>query len=118
MLPTFQEASESVFEIHKATWRNPLTAGNWWSVLNTYAFPAIGDKPIDTVTSGDVLSVLVALWHDKQDTAKRLRQQIRAVFQYAIAQGYRADNPAGEAIDGALPRNGKATQRAPSGTRS
>ena len=110
VLPTFQEVTESVYAIHKATWRNPLTAGNWWSVLNTYAFPAIGDKPIDTVTSGDVLSVLVALWHDKQDTAKRLRQQIRAVFQYAIAQGYRADNPAGEAIDGALPRNGKATK--------
>ena len=109
VLPTFQEATEAVFEIHKATWRNPLTAGNWWSIME-HAFPSIGDKPIDTVASADVLSVVLALWHDKQGTAKRLRQQLRAVFQYAVAKGYRTDNPAGEAIDGALPKNGKATK--------
>ena len=111
VLPTFQEATEAVFEIHKATWRNPLTAGNWWSIMEHHAFPTIGGKLVADITSADVLSVVLAVWHDKQDTAKRLRQQLRAVFQYAVATGYRADNPAGEAIDGALPKNGKATKQ-------
>ena len=37
-------------------------------------------------------------------TASRVRQRIGAVMKWAVAQGLRADNPAGDAISAALPR--------------
>ena len=46
------------------------------------------------------------IWHDKRETARRVRQRIGAIMKWAIAQGHRQDNPAGEAIAAALPRNG------------
>ena len=39
-------------------------------------------------------------------TARRVRQRIGAVMPWAVAQGYREDNPAGEVIGAALPKNG------------
>lgn len=49
----------------------------------------------------DVLEVLNPIWVDMHPTAKRLRQRMEAVFDYAIGNGYReAPNP----IDGALRR--------------
>ena len=39
-------------------------------------------------------------------TARRVRQRIGAVMRWAVAQGHREDNPAGEAIGAAPPKNG------------
>ena len=44
--------------------------------------------------------------NEKRVTAKRVRQRVSAVMRWAVAQGYREDNPAGEAIGAALPKNG------------
>ena len=45
----------------------------------------------------------------KPETAKRVRQRIGTIMKWAIAQGHRTDNPAGEALGAALPKtdNGK-----------
>ena len=44
--------------------------------------------------------------YEKRVTARRIRQRIRAVMRWAVAQGYREDNPAGDAMGAALPKNG------------
>ena len=46
--------------------------------------------------------------HEKPETAQRVRQRIKAVLQYAVALGHRLDNPASEALNAILPRNGGA----------
>ena len=38
-------------------------------------------------------AVLTPLWHVKMQTARTLRERIRAVLEWAIAMEYRADNP-------------------------
>ena len=48
--------------------------------------------------------LLLPIWNEKHQTAKRVRQRIGTVMRWAIAQGYRVDNPAGDAIGAALPR--------------
>ena len=54
------------------------------------------------------MSVLLPIWNSRPETAWRLRQRVSTVLRWAVAQGYRADNPAGDAIGAALPRhNGK-----------
>ena len=42
----------------------------------------------------------------KRETARRVKQRISAICRWAVAQGHRTDDPAGVAIDAALPRNG------------
>ena len=52
------------------------------------------------------MAVLLPIWNEKRVTARRVRHRISAVMRWAVAQGYREDNPAGEAIGAALPKNG------------
>ena len=106
-IPTFEDAARKVIEIHRPTWRKGgKSAEQWESSLRQYAFPRLGAKCVDTITTADVMAVLVPIWTDKAETARRVRQRISAVMKLAVAQGYRADNPAGEAIAAALPRVG------------
>ena len=40
-----------------------------------------------------MLEILTPLWHRKVATAKRVRQRLRAVLEWAVAMEYRIDNP-------------------------
>ena len=84
-------------------YRGIVPFGQWRATLGTYAFPRIGDKTVDAVTTVDVMAVLPPIWAAKRVTAKRMRQRIGAVMKRAIAQDLRMDNPAGDAISAALP---------------
>ena len=65
--------------------------------------PTLGSTPIDRIGRGDVLRVLTPIWTTRPETARRVRQRMRTVFRWAMAHGFMETNPAGEAIDGALP---------------
>jgi len=61
---------------------------------------------VDAISTADVMAVLLPIWNEKRETARRVRQRIGTVMKWAVAQGYRSDNPAGEAIGAALPKAG------------
>ena len=104
-VPTFAQALETVIEIHAPGWKDRAgSVRQWRSSLARYALPRIGDKSVDAVTAADVMDVLLPIWSTKRVTASRVRQRIGAVMKWAIAQGLRDDNPAGEAIAAALPK--------------
>ena len=104
-VPTFATAAEAVIVLHAGKWKaGGKSEGQWRSSLATYVLPAIGSKRVDEVTSGEVMDCLSPIWNSRPETAKRVRQRIAAVMKWAIAQGYRADNPAGEAVTAALPK--------------
>ena len=106
--PTFREAVETVIAMHRPSWRSGgRSEADWRRTLGTYAIPRLGNMLVDQITSADVMAVLRPIWSEKAVTAGRVRQRIGAVMQWAIAQGYRADNPAGGPITAALPRNGR-----------
>ena len=106
-VPTFSEAAGKVIDLNAPNWRNPKSAAQWRASLRDYAGSLSGRK-VDTITSGDVLAVLMPIWNDKRETARRVRQRISAIMKWAIASGFRPDNPAGDAIAAALPKNGGA----------
>lgn len=54
-IPTFAEASHRVIESRRSTWRNHKHAAQWSSTLETYAYPIIGKRPVDQVTTADIL---------------------------------------------------------------
>ena len=55
-----------------------------------------------------MLRVIGPLWTDRHDTAKKVRQRLSLTFRWAMAAGYRTDNPTDEVLLAALPRNGAA----------
>ena len=104
-VPTFAEAAEKVIAIHSEIWRHPeRTKQQWRGCLRDHAYTRIGDKAVDQVTTADVMAVLLPLWTRRHATARKLRQRIGAVMKWAVAQGYRTDNPTGDAIAAALPK--------------
>lgn len=100
---TFEEAARKVHELHKPTWRNAKHARDFISSLEVYAFPKLGKLRAADVAAADVLAVLMPFWTVKPETARRVRQRIGTVMKWAIAQGWRQDNPA-ENISQALPK--------------
>ena len=103
-VPTFEAAAEKVIKLHSRTWKaGSRVAREWEQTLADYAFPVLGRKSVAAVTTGDVLAVLTPIWHTKSATAKKVRQRIGAVMKWAVAQGHRTDNPAGDEIKAALP---------------
>ncbi len=92
-IPTFAEAAMRVLEQKRDGWRNPKHSREWLSSLSRIAFPRIGKMPVSEVSSADVLEILTPVWHRKVATAKRVRQRLRAVLEWAVAMEYRLDNP-------------------------
>ena len=105
--PTFEEALEEVLVIQRLSWRpGGRSEAQWRASLRTYAFPRLGRMRVDHITTRDVMAVLLPIWGTKRETARRVRQRIGAVMKWAVANGYRDDNPAGDAIAAALPQGG------------
>ena len=106
----FEECARAHFEAHRPEWRSPEHAAQWWSTLETYAIPIIGQVPVGDVDTGLVMRVLKPIWQSKTVTANRLRQRIEAVIDGATALGLRSgDNPArwrGH-LENLLPRQSK-----------
>ena len=104
--PTFEQAVETVIAIHAENWKDGgKSAAQWRASLRHYAVPKIGARRVDRISTADVMEVLLPIWSTKRETARRVRQRIGAVMKWAVAQGYREDNPAGDAISAALPKN-------------
>ena len=109
-VPTFAEAAAAVIAMRRPTWSNPKHAAQWESTLATYVFPVMGKKPVDSITTADVLAVLTPIWTVKTETASRIRQRIETVFDWVIANGHRLDNPSARHILRVLPRVRKTKQ--------
>ena len=110
-VPTFEEAVEKVIAVHRAGWKDgSKSEKDWRTTLRDYAVPQLGGRPVDRINTADVMAVLLPIWNEKRVTARRVRQRIGAVMRWAVAQGYREDNPAGDAIGAALPKNGVRAQ--------
>ncbi|MCY3933357.1 MAG: tyrosine-type recombinase/integrase [Acidobacteria bacterium] len=105
-VPTFSEAVERVIEMHRTSWRpGSGSEEEWRRTLRLYAIPRLGAMLVSEISTADIMAVLQPIWGAKAVTARRVRQRIGAVMRWAIAQGYRGDNPAGESVTAALPRN-------------
>ena len=89
-VPTFREAALSVHEEHKPTWKNTKHAQQWLNTLEAYAFPEIGEMAVDEVNGPSVRDTLIKIWLEKPETARRVRQRIGTVLDWAHAKGHRA----------------------------
>jgi integrase len=93
-IPIFAEAARAVHAEHSPAWRNAKHAAQWISTLGQYVFPTMGDRRVDQIETPEVLKVLSPIWLTKPETARRVRQRIGAVLDWAKAAGFReGENP-------------------------
>lgn len=111
-IPTFKSAAEMVHKEMRGSWKSGKHQEQWLSSLENFVFPSIGERPISTITSGDIRDVLLksiddkrgALWLELPETAKRIRQRIGAVLDWAHAHGHRDAEAPMRAVSRTLPR--------------
>lgn len=103
-IPTFAEAAELVHAEHKVSWRNAKHAQQWINTVLQYACPQMGSIPVDRIETPDVLRALAPIWLTKPETARRVRQRIGTILDWAKTAGHRTgDNPVSGVTKG-LPR--------------
>jgi integrase len=92
---TFKECAVKCISAHEDSWRNAEHRRQWTSTLETYAYPIIGNLPVDQIEVAHVVRVLEPIWKGKTETASRLRGRIEKVLGWAQVRGFRTgDNPA------------------------
>ena len=82
----FDEVAKSYITAHRPSWRSPVHAKQWETTLKTYASPVLGKLPVNAINTDHVMRVLEPIWHEKTDTAKRVRGKIETVLNYATVR--------------------------------
>ncbi len=100
--PTFEEAAKAFLDENKKDWSNPKHRDQWLSSLERHAFPIIGKMPVDQIDSPDILKVLRAIWFELPETARRVRQRISAVLDYAYSERWRSSEAPMRAVNKGL----------------
>lgn len=86
-------ALELVDEIEDG-FRNAKHRAQWRTTLKTYCVP-IWDRPLNEITTDDVIAILRPIWSKKAETASRVRGRIERVLNAAKVRGLRSgENPA------------------------
>lgn len=92
---SFRQCAEAYIEAHAPGWKNAKHGDQWRNTLAAYAYPVIGELPVNTVDTGLVMKVLEPVWSTKTETASRVRGRMEAVLDWATVRGHRqGDNPA------------------------
>jgi integrase len=103
-IPTFKVAAGRCHDDLKPGWKNPKHAAQWLSTLETYVYPTLGSKRVDHIDGPMVLEVLLPIWLTIPQTARRVRQRIGAVLDYAHAKRWRTAEAPLRAIGKGLPK--------------
>lgn len=108
---TFDEIAERVHSARvKPTSRNGKHVDQWINTLKKYASPIIGSRPVHLVSRSDIMRILEPIWLAKPETARRVRQRLRVIFDYALSHEYRDDgNPVAGVENGLGPQNQRVT---------
>ena len=105
--PRFAEACMSVHSLLCSSWSDPRTSTNWKRLAELHIFPHIGDCLVSEITTKNLLDLLTPLIQEQPVTARRVRQVIGKVCEWAVVNRYRADNPVGDSLSAALPRSNR-----------
>lgn len=93
-VPDFETSARTCHEENRPSWKNPKHAAQWITTLETYVFPTIGQLPVDQIGMPEVRDCLEPIWLSKAETARRVRQRVGTVLDWATTKGWRqGENP-------------------------
>ncbi len=105
--PTFREAALMVHAEHRPSWKSSKHAEQWLTTLETHVFPRLGDLPIDQVDGPMVRDILADIWLTIPETARRVKQRVGTVLDFAHAKGWREAEAPLRSITRGLPKQPK-----------
>jgi integrase len=89
IVPTFEVAAEACHKRGPPSRWSKRHADAFLSSLKQHAVPRLGRLLVDSIDENSVVAVLAPLWHDRPAAARKLRQRIRAVLDFAKVNGWR-----------------------------
>jgi integrase len=105
--PSFQKAAEACHKALSEGWSD-RHADAFLSTLQLHVFPKMGNLRVDSVDEKDILSVLSPIWTAKPAAARKLRQRIGVVLDFAKGHGWRSIGAPRDGLRPLLSRQGKA----------
>jgi integrase len=92
---TFAEAAREYLKAHEAGWRGDGSLKQWQHSLKKHILPTLGLELVNAITTADVLAVLSPIWVRIPESARRIRNRIELILDFAEAHEWRnGDNPA------------------------
>jgi integrase len=104
---TFKAAALKVHAEQKASWKNGKHQDQWITTLENYAFPLLGQRLVNGIEGPLIREVLLPIWLDKPETARRVKQRIGVVLDWAYASGMRPTEAPMRSVSRVLPRQPK-----------
>ena len=102
--PTFAQVAEMYLTANAPTWRHPKTETDMRARLQAHAYPAFGQRPVDTIRRAEVMEVLESVWTARPGLARKLKQGLHRIFVYALARDWITVTPVDAAVAQALPK--------------
>ena len=103
-VPTFEEAARRVHAEHSPSWKNAKHSAQWLSTLEDYVFPTMGRERVDYVEAPHILKALSPIWLSRPETARRIRQRIGVILDWAKTAGFRQTQNPINGIEKGLPK--------------
>ncbi|OQW50620.1 MAG: hypothetical protein A4S09_02160 [Proteobacteria bacterium SG_bin7] len=92
---TFKQCALEFIESQKSDWKNAKHCSQWYSTLETYAYPVVGEILVRYITKEHVLKILDPIWNSKRETADRVRNRMENIIDWATFHEFRTGaNPA------------------------
>lgn len=92
---TLREAVDRFLAIKGKEFSSDKHRVAWGREVDRLVGASLGDLQVDAIDMRDVLAALEPHWHVRTDTAKRVRQRLERVFDWATVAGHRSgENPA------------------------
>jgi integrase len=92
----FKTATEEYLKSHGKAWKHARSQEIWYSPLARYAYPLIGEMPLDDIGVGEIDKIMTAAVEGgAPKVAPRIRLRIEQILNAAIVKGKRKPgNPA------------------------
>lgn len=105
--PTFREAAKACHAALSSGWTD-RHAKAFLSTLELHVMPRMGKLRVDSVDEKDIVAVLSPIWTTKPAAARKLRQRIGTVLDYARGSGWRATGAPRDGLRPLLAKQGRA----------
>jgi len=102
-IPTFREAAKATHGDLKSGW-TPKHAAAFFSSLEEHAFSSLGNRRVDTIDAALIRDMLAPIWTEIPSMARKVRQRVGTVLNYAQSKGWRANEAPLKAVTLGLAR--------------
>ncbi|CAM3133349.1 Integrase [Sphingomonas antarctica] len=105
-VPTFRDAAKATHAILKLGLTDK--GGDvFLKSLENHVFKALGDLRVDKITAADITAALIPIWMSKPDMARKVRQRISKVLNFAHNKGWRPTEAPSKSVGAGLSRQPK-----------